>query len=70
MLLDNPLATVANCSQRMPADDVVRMIRIPRDLYERIRVWSERRDMTPPILDAIRYVLEHGMKDLERRESK
>lgn len=47
--------------------DFVRAIRIPRDLYERIRVWSEQQKPSTKIVDAIRYVLERGMKEVERK---
>jgi len=50
----------------MNDDDFVRAIRIPRELYEKIRAWADAQ--TPPhtIQNGIRHVLVRGMKDIER----
>jgi hypothetical protein len=46
--------------------DFVRSIRIPRELYDRIRAWTETQQPQTSLGDGIRYVLERGMKDIER----
>lgn len=54
----------------MNESDMVRAIRIPRELYERIRKWAESRQPTTTIVEAIRYIIERGMKDIERSQTK
>lgn len=48
--------------------DIVYALRIPRKVFERVRKWAEAQQPRISIASVMRYVLECGIAELEKRK--